>query len=45
MYLYNELFSSEELLHDPKENIYTNLLQLYELLEGSSNILYLRQEF
>lgn len=45
MYRYNELFSSEELLHDPKENIYTNLLQLYKLLEGSSNVLYLRQEF
>lgn len=41
MYLYNELFSSEELLHDPKENIYTDLSQLYELLEGISNILYL----
>lgn len=39
MYLYNELFSSEELLHDP------NLSQLYKLLEGSSNILYLHWEF
>lgn len=45
IYLHNELFSTEELLHHPKENIHTNLSQLYELMEGSSNTLYLLQEF
>lgn len=39
------MFSTEELLQHPKENIHTNLSELYELLEGSSNTLYLLQEF
>lgn len=43
--IHNELFSTEEVLPHPKENIHTNLSQLYELLEGSSNTLYLLQEF
>lgn len=45
MDLYNELYANEELLHDPKENIYTSLSQLHELLEGSSNTLCLLWEF